>query len=209
MQYRLSSISLPGSIRQWHWISSAVCLVGMMLFAVTGITLNHAGRIEASPELTTIETVIPDDVLTTARDQFGDGETDIESALPESLRQWLSRELNIRTGSRIAEWSSGEIYLSMPRPGGDAWLSIDLGTADLLYESTDRGWISYLNDLHKGRNAGVVCARFIDVFSIACIVFSVTGLILLIRHSQGRPSTWPLTGLGLLIPVLIALLFIH
>ncbi|MBU2328652.1 MAG: PepSY-associated TM helix domain-containing protein, partial [Alphaproteobacteria bacterium] len=30
----------------WHWMSSAICLVGMILFAVTGITLNHAGSIE-------------------------------------------------------------------------------------------------------------------------------------------------------------------
>ena len=33
-------------MRQWHWISAAICLIGMLLFAVTGITLNHAGKIE-------------------------------------------------------------------------------------------------------------------------------------------------------------------
>ena len=26
-------------MRQWHWISAAICLIGMLLFAVTGITL--------------------------------------------------------------------------------------------------------------------------------------------------------------------------
>ena len=36
-------------MRQWHWISAAVCLIGMLLFAVTGITLNHSGTIEARP----------------------------------------------------------------------------------------------------------------------------------------------------------------
>ncbi|WP_375269584.1 PepSY-associated TM helix domain-containing protein, partial [Phenylobacterium sp.] len=30
-------------VLRWHWISAAICLIGMMLFAVTGITLNHAG----------------------------------------------------------------------------------------------------------------------------------------------------------------------
>ncbi|MBL8445053.1 MAG: PepSY-associated TM helix domain-containing protein, partial [Zoogloeaceae bacterium] len=35
------------TLHQWHWISSAICLFGMFLFAVTGITLNHAGAIEA------------------------------------------------------------------------------------------------------------------------------------------------------------------
>ena len=33
-------------LHQWHWISSALCLVGLLLFALTGITLNHAGAIE-------------------------------------------------------------------------------------------------------------------------------------------------------------------
>src|ERR1044072_7656759 len=40
-------------LRQWHWISSAICLAGLLLFAVTGFTLNHAGLIEAMPETIT------------------------------------------------------------------------------------------------------------------------------------------------------------
>src|SRR5690606_16470761 len=38
-------------LHQWHWISSAICLVGMLLFAVTGVTLNHAAEIEARPRV--------------------------------------------------------------------------------------------------------------------------------------------------------------
>ena len=43
----------------WHWISSALALFGMLLFAITGITLNHAGQIPATPEVQTIEAVLP------------------------------------------------------------------------------------------------------------------------------------------------------
>ena len=57
--------------------------------------------------------------------------------------------------------------------------------------------------------AGVVWFWFIDVFAVACVIFAVTGLALLWLHARGRPSTWPIVGLGLLIPVVIALLFIH
>ena len=38
------------TLYQWHWISSALSLVGMLLFAVTGFTLNHAADIESKPQ---------------------------------------------------------------------------------------------------------------------------------------------------------------
>ena len=50
---------------------------------------------------------------------------------------------------------------------------------------------------------------FIDVFAAACLVFSITGLLILKFHAVSRPSTWPLVGLGLVIPALLALLLIH
>ena len=51
--------------------------------------------------------------------------------------------------------------------------------------------------------------RFIDVMAVACIVFSLTGLGLLYLHGRGRPMTWPLASLGLVVPLVLVLLFIH
>ena len=36
-------------LHQWHWISAALSLIGLLLFAVTGVTLNHAADIPAEP----------------------------------------------------------------------------------------------------------------------------------------------------------------
>jgi len=189
----------------WHWMSSAICLVGLLLFTVTGITLNHAAEIEAKAKVTTREVRLPAAV----NRAMGAGPQKGKAALPPGASAWIAQELGIDLTGRDAEWSQTEAYVSLPRAGGDAWLTIARDTGDITYERTDRGWISYLNDLHKGRNTGAVWRWFIDVFAAACLVFSLTGLVLLQLHSHNRPSTWPLVGLGLLAPVLLILLFMH
>jgi len=192
-----------GTLRQWHWISSALCLVGMLLFSVTGITLNHAGQIESKPLVETRGGQLPESLLSRLQADAP------EDGLPAELQQWLEHTLDQRLAVRDAEWSDGELYVALPRPGGDAWLSLSLESGELEYESTDRGWIAYFNDLHKGRHTGEAWSWFIDFFAVACVVFSLTGLLLLHRHASNRPTTWPLVGLGLVIPLLLALLFIH
>jgi hypothetical protein len=192
-------------LHQWHWISSAICLIGMLLFAVTGITLNHASQIEARPSVVTRAATAPADVLAAiSRTEHGD-----KGPVPSALADWLEREFAVDTSGREAEWQPDEIYVALPRPGGDAWVSVALDTGDAQYERTTRGWVSYLNDLHKGRNTGAAWSLFLDAFAIACLVFCITGLFLLKLHAGGRAATWPLVGLGLVLPLVLAVLFIH
>ncbi|MDM4769281.1 PepSY-associated TM helix domain-containing protein [Solimonas sp. SE-A11] len=193
-------------LHQWHWISSALCLIGMILFAATGITLNHASQIKAKVEVVTQTAQLPEPLRaeTAAAAQAG-----TKGALPPVLAAWLQESLSVEASQRDPEWNDGEIYLSLPRPGGDAWVSFDLESGEVEYEQTDRGWISYFNDLHKGRNAGVAWGWFIDLFAVACLIFCITGLFLLQIHAGNRPATWPIVGLGLVIPLVLAILFIH
>ncbi len=192
-------------ILRWHWISAAICLIGMLLFAITGITLNHAGSIPATPRVSEQTAELPADLLALA--QAAEAQ---EAPLPDPVRAWIGEELKVSLPADAApEWSPGEAYLALPRPGGDAWLSLDTAVGEVIYERTDRGVVAYLNDLHKGRNTGVAWMWFLDIFAIGCVVFCVTGLILLQLHSHARRSTWPLVGAGLIIPLLLALLFIH
>lgn len=199
----MHSPSWLGTLRQWHWISSALCLAGMLLFAVTGITLNHASQISAKPAIETLEVVLPAPLRAELKSAFN------QQTLPDSIQGWLQQQLKRSISWTDAEWSADELYVALPRPGGDGWLSIELDSGELLYESTDRGWVAYFNDLHKGRNTGAAWSWFIDIFAAICVVFSLTGLWLLLRQSKMRPTTWPVTLAGLLVPLLIMLLFIH
>ena len=192
-------------MRQWHWISAAICLIGMLLFAITGITLNHASKIEARPVVTAITKVLSPELLQQLKATPPSGKTE----LPPALADWAAAQMSVPIGGREAEWSAQEIYIALPRPGGDAWMSIDLGSGEVQYERTDRGWISYLNDLHKGRHAGAAWSLFLDAFAIACMVFCATGLVLLALMSNGRPSNWPLVAAGLVFPTLLVIFFMH
>ncbi|WP_233238217.1 PepSY-associated TM helix domain-containing protein [Bordetella sp. LUAb4] len=229
------------TLHQWHWISAALCLVGMLLFALTGLTLNNASLIEAKPRVITRQGELPGDLRETlvriqaaAASSPGRAATPLTPAdvaatgtgnpaanprraraapahpdLPPALLAWLSQQMDIDASGKVPEWSADEIYVSLPRAGGDGWVSLDLQSGAVESEVTDRGWIAYFNDLHKGRHTGVAWRWFIDACAVACLVFSLTGLLLLKMHAGRRLATWPVVGLGLLVPVLLALLFIH
>ncbi|MDB6060488.1 MAG: pepSY-associated helix family protein [Verrucomicrobiaceae bacterium] len=196
------------TLHQWHWISSALCLMCILLFSFTGITLNHAAQIEAHAKVVSRKAQIPAELLEQAR-QFSAAHDGATEPPPQALQRWIEQTESIRIGDNAGEWSAEEFYLPLPRPGGDAWLRIDLVSGGLEYEVTDRGWISWLNDLHKGRHTGAVWMWFIDLFAVACLIFSLTGLLILKFHAANRASTWPIVGLGVLIPLLLALFFIH
>jgi DNA-binding transcriptional LysR family regulator len=51
------------TLHHWHWISSALCLIGMLLFAATGITLNHASSIESTPTVVNRQAQLPPELL--------------------------------------------------------------------------------------------------------------------------------------------------
>ena len=120
-----------------------------------------------------------------------------------------AKAVGAEVAGQVGEWSADEVYIALARPGGDAWVSIDRATGAVEHEKTTRGAISLLNDLRKGRNAGKAWGWFIDIFAGACVVFTITGLIRLQFHARSRPLTWPLVGLGLVIPVILVILFVH
>jgi hypothetical protein len=196
-------MQLYRTMHSWHWISAAICLAGLLLFCITGITLNHATAIAASPEVIKHTAVLPD-ALHPSLSAGKDGD-----ALPDALTDWIEDEFDIDTEGAGVEWSPEELYVSAPGPGRDAWVMFDRASYQATAEVTDRGWIAYFNDLHKGRNTGLVWKIFIDVVAGACVFFALTGLVLLWIQARQRTSTWPLVSLGVALLVVLMILFAH
>ena len=183
-----------------HWISAAVCFAVLMLFTITGITLNHAASIGATPAVKTHSAQVPGPLRAALAGN---------DRIADELAEWIQREFGIASDRAAAEWSPEELYLSAPGPGRDAWVSIDRETGAAKSEVTDRGWVAYFNDLHKGRNTGLGWVIFIDVVAAACLFFSLTGLILLQIQARQRKSTWPLVIGGCVILGAFMIFAIH
>ena len=130
-------------LHTWHWMSSALCLVGLLLFTITGFTLNHAADIEGSPQSYEVTGQLPANLLPILEKSAPQGD---KAVLPMPVAAWLEDAYPVRARGE-AEWSDAEIYLAAPRPGGDAWLTIDRASGAIMGEISSRGSIAYLNDL--------------------------------------------------------------
>jgi hypothetical protein len=186
-----------------HWTSAAVCLAGLLLFSVTGITLNHAASISAKPVVTQREAQLPQPLMSLVAG------ADSPVRVPGPIVSWLDSEFDVDVSRASVEWSEEELYVSAPGPGRDAWVSLDRTTGAAKFEGTERGWVAYFNDLHKGRNTGTAWVVFIDVLAAACLFFSITGLILLQIQARQRKNTWPLVGGGVAVVVGLMIFFAH
>ena len=188
----------------WHWISAAVCFAALTLFTITGITLNHASAIGAQPVVISGTGQLPQNLRAELLKQGDAVEPDAAAFI-----DWAEGAFHVSLRGATTEWQDEELYLSAPGPGRDAWVSIDRASGAAKYETTDRGWVAYFNDLHKGRNTGVAWTIFIDVVAIAVLFFSLTGLVLLWIQAGQRTSTWPLVGGGIAIMALFMILVAH
>jgi hypothetical protein len=196
-------MQLYSTTQLWHWISAAVCFAALTLFTVTGITLNHASAISTQPAVKSGGAQLPENLRSLLKT------ADAQTASPAKIIDWAEGRFGISLRGAAAEWSEEELYLSAPGPGRDAWVSIDRASGAAKFEATDRGWVAYFNDLHKGRNTGIAWTIFIDVVALAVLFFSITGLVLLWIQARQRKSTWPLVGSGVVLIVALMIFFAH
>ncbi|MFT8736201.1 MAG: PepSY-associated TM helix domain-containing protein [Zymomonas mobilis] len=217
---------LKKQVRLWHWVSAAIFCVAMLLFAVTGFMMNHDHGIFA-PHITTTEkqAELPLNMVPALQQPLKKAEEnpakvkeggfdwgqlasqEVSQPLPDNVVQWLKD--NHFPVKKQAFWTDKFVYFVMPQLGGRERLLIERDNGHVHYEYASRGWIGFVDDLHRGGHVGSVWQLFIDAFAIACVIFSISGIWLLQIHAKKRRSTWPLVALGVAVPIIIILIAMH
>lgn len=168
--------SLPRWIRWLHIYGSMLGLAATLLFAVTGLTLNHADWFErAEPFVRKFEGALPRELCTGSVDRL---------AVAERLRaahrlQGMVSEFAIEDAQCLVVWKG---------PGYTADATIDRADGRYVIEEAKKGWMAVLDDLHKGRDCGPAWSLVIDVSAAVLAFLSATGLWLLFYLKKRRRS---------------------
>ena len=94
-------------LHQWHWVSAAACLMGLILFSITGFTLNHASAIGAKSETISTTGELPAELLRSLQ-EIAAGDEDKQRALPPAMTRWLNAEMAVRAYMEIGRASCRE-----------------------------------------------------------------------------------------------------
>ncbi|QPM91845.1 hypothetical protein PSAL_031070 [Pseudooceanicola algae] len=192
-------------LQLWHWLTGAASLSTLIFFAVTGFVLNHPGFLSGRGDTEIREVALPAEL----RDALAADTTSGTAPLPPPVARWLLKETREPVSTLRGDFSEDEIWIDLPRPGGNGLALIDRAAGTASIEITRHGWLAVAADLHKGRDTGPAWSLVIDALALGALLFALSGLALLFLHARARPATWPVTAGGLALPAILFLLFIH
>lgn len=181
--------ALPRWVRWLHIYGSMLGLCATLLFAVTGLTLNHAEWFEnGAPVVRSLEGTLAPTLL---GDPARDGGTVDKLTVAETLR--ARHGLKGMVSSFEVDDTQCLVIWKGPAYSADATIERHDGRYRL--EESRRPLMALLDDLHKGRDCGPVWSFVIDASAVVLAFLSLTGLWLLFYLKKRRRS-------GLLIALL-------
>jgi hypothetical protein len=165
-----------------------------LLFALTGLTLNHQDFGAAEPVVTTSSIHVPADVAK------GRGE--------DVVTPWLKDTLGINAPLSSYREDDEQVQATFAAPGRRTVVTIDRAAHSAEVEHETRGLLGKLDDLHKGFDSGPVWYWTIDITAALLTISSLTGMMTLIGLRHRRTTGFFIGGLGLATVAAIYFVFV-
>ena len=144
----------------------------VLLFAVTGLTLNHEDFGWSQPRITHTTIRLPVSLL-----QQPDAR-----AIGDELRTLL----HVPTPVTQFHADADQIDVTMTAPGRHTQVTISRRDGRAEVEAETRGALATLDDLHKGLDSGPVWRWIIDITAVLLTISSLTGIITLLTLPRRR-----------------------
>jgi hypothetical protein len=184
--------------REWHGYLSALAFAALIFFAGTGITLNHPEWFAhaRSAHETAIFQLSPDALhrASASRDEA------------KTLAQMVAASTSVRGAFSSSDIEGGQALLRFEGVSGSSDVSIDLNTGAGEVDTTRSDFVSMLNDLHRGKNAGAAWKTTIDVVAVIVLALSLIGFVLFLSLRLRLVTSLTLVGLGAITLAVLALL---
>ena len=180
-----------------HWgllVHIYVSMAGftlVLLFAITGLTLNHQDFGWSNPDITTRTISLPKELL--------------ESPDRAAISGYLQETLGVRSPVTDYREDESEIQVIFAAPGKRTLVTISRADHMGEVEAENRGLLGRLDDLHKGFDAGTVWYWLIDFSAILLTVSSLTGMVTLFSLRTRRKSGFIVGAIGVVTVVAIYL----
>ena len=163
----------------------------VLLFGVTGLTLNHEDFGLGQPVVTSSTITLPAEALVNP-DRAG---------LGGRLREMLGLRAPITDYHEDAD----QIQVTFAAPGHRTVVTVDRTQRTGAVEAEARGLLGKLDDLHKGFDSGPAWSWIIDITAILLSLSAVTGMVTLLSLRHRRKSGLLVAALGI---VTIAALYL-
>ncbi len=190
------------SLCRWLHIYVSTALFSLLIFfCFTGITLNHATWFSGSGEQELVVKILPNKLQNSLAAQ--------ESTALFDLQQHVEKLINLEKVRSIdVDLDIGEVSFDYPVPAGYVFVSVFVEAGEIEIEQKSGSMVSLLNDLHKGRHSGEFWSWLIDISAVLMLLFSITGLVILLQNNKRRSKGMLLMVLGSIAPWLGYLLWV-
>jgi hypothetical protein len=167
---------------------SMTCLILVLFFSLTGITLNH-------PEWT----FGIKDVRKNFEGKLATG------AIAGDKVDWLKVVEQLRVEHPIKGAASDmrvdgdEGSLSFKAPGYSAECFFKMADGRYQLSITTQGVVAVINDLHRGNNSGQAWSWLVDMSGVALAFMALTGIGIMFYLKKSRVPAFTLCAIGLIV----------